>query len=125
MDANDNSIINQVINDLGLSGYTDISTLKLLVDFDEDGISDSIYSVIFDNEFSILFIYNNGNIDVIEKNVGNGDDRLYMADRIVDIRNNGSIELIYTGFFPNGSSSDTCPIIYDIVNKKVVHNFCE
>lgn len=106
LSQSDFDIIAKVLKDKNISGYNELTISdKIIIDYDNDGDNETIYEIsnMYAEEernefFSTIFIYDNGNYDILEINIVNGDS---MFDKnqsivyaIVDINGDGNYEII-------------------------------
>ena len=138
----DKKIVSQAIAEADIKGVSDYSIRqKLVVDIDYDGINETIYNVsnnligdpntldgiretTDDNIFSLVFMYKDNEINIIDKKEDTTISKAFELDSIVDIKTDGDIELIYLDKYVQ-TEDDMCVKIYNLSDDKEVHNFCE
>ena len=114
LDSNDYNII---CNHLDIEYRENIYGNKVILDFDKDGINETLYSATstdINKSFSIIFIYDDEIIDVEKYIYNNFNIRyLYLYD-IIDIRKDGNLEIITKSSLTN--NIDTCYLMYEYKN---------
>ena len=110
---NDNEIIFYHVNNIKVASSDSL-----------DGITGPIPNSSGKN-FAILFMYKNGKIYIIDKNITEKKDfKIFEVLDIVDIKEDNELELIYA--LSNRFSNDSdCVKLYSIAKNKELHNFCE
>ena len=137
MNENDKDIISKVLSDLNLSPNHKLSSFsKRVIDVDKDGIEETIYTISnFSSEeetkerFSLLFMNDDDKITMIAKEItdndGIYDSKIYSVFKVLDIRKDKKLELLYQSGYTMRGDSDSCVILYNLAKKKEIKNFCE
>lgn len=75
--------------------------------------------------YALLVLYKNNKVYIIDKIITEKNDfRVFEILNIMDIREDGKLELIYV--LGNRYSNDSdCVKLYNLENNKEIHNFCE
>lgn len=132
---NDISVINRALESLGVYDINEINLFqKISIDIDNDQNNETVYCInnyyTYDgkDKFSIIFVDNDGKIDIIEK-VITTEDMIYSAtiygiDSVMDVKQDKSYELIITKNYYSDPDSE-CVVIYNLTNKKVINNLCK
>lgn len=131
----DRNIVNQALSKYNIGPLQEFSTLKrILVDIDKDGSDERIYCVsnFYSNDdgkkISLIFIYDDDKIDVID-DVSVRINDVYSAPSfsligVLDIGNDNKYELLYTKKYFSEPDSE-CAVLYNLSKRKVINNFCE
>ena len=89
---------------------------------------DNIYSQQPGTKVVLLFIYDDGKINVLEKGVDteNGGFGMvtYTVINVLDIRKDNKLELLYINNIYS-QPDNSCITLYNLSKKKVINNFCE
>lgn len=146
LNNDDDAIVKDVLKEIGINenAFFNIHQ-KISFDVNNDGSSEYIYYV--DNmakpsensldgitspvsndsglNYAVLFMYKNNKIYIIDKEVTEKEEyQIFEPLNIVDIRDDGKLELIYIKGDRYNTFSD-CAGIYNLTNNKNIHNFCE
>ena len=108
---------------------------RVYYDIDKDGILENVYCINnfytddTNEKFSILFIQNEDEIKIIDKQItdSNGiyDNKIFSIINVFDIRKDGKLELLYREDYPMDNSDDSCIILHNLSKNKQIKNFCE
>jgi len=142
LEASDDYIIKRAIEEANIGNVSDYEVKqKTKIDIDDDLVDEIIYNVsnnmIADPNsldgfrdtqdetvFSLVFMYKDNNIYVIDKKNSSTGDRMFELSNVLDIRNDGNVELIYVDKYPQ-TDDEQCAKLYDLSKNKLIHNFCE
>ena len=145
MNDDDNAIVREALEkiDIDTSAFFNIHQ-KISFDINNDGTNEYIYYV--DNmskpgddsldgiaspvsnssglNFSVLFMYKNNKVYIIDKDISERTDyKVFEPLNIVDIRDDGKLELIYIKGDRYNDFSD-CTNLYNLTKNKIIRNFC-
>lgn len=141
-DSFDSSVVKKAISQAEIGNVSDYEVKqKAKIDIDNDGIEEVIYNVsnnmISDPNtldgfrdttdsivFSLLFIYKDNNIYIIDKKINSTGDRIFELTKLLDFRSDNKPELLYLDKYPQ-TDGDQCVKLYDLLKEKLIHNFCE
>ena len=87
LNSGDNEIINSALKKIGVNGYSNLSkSKKYQLDLDGDNNYEYVYEISNldsfnepDKYFSVVFIYNGKDIDIIKNSVGKEEESLQLA----------------------------------------------
>ena len=110
--------------------FTKANVTKVNLDFDNDGEEESVYTVNSEEDVKLMFsvlIYRDGNKYYLVDKISSKDNTLVgfsYLNYVVDIFEDGKLELIYTTAYFDDIGS--CNVVYRLKGKKYVKvNECE
>lgn len=133
----DKQIIDQALTSLDISTNYELNYIeKKNIDVDNDGNIDTIYCINNyysedenNQKFSIVFIYKNNKINIIDKQItdvnGIEDSKIFYINKILDVKKDNKLELLYSSNYPNGSTSSECTNLYNLNKNKKIKDFCK
>lgn len=122
LNSEDIKVLNSMLKEEGITNYNLMLNQKIMIDLDNDGKNESLYSVsnLFEDEgadgyFSLVYYVKNDKVKILKKKIVGLDDAYdseqYYLTKLIDLKNDKKLEIVVTRTCYS-LSCDDCSEIY-------------